>query len=514
MEHQYENLRNSLTKHGQEHLLRFWPQLDDTRREELLRDIQSVDVEEVCAYFARTVRTLEEQQQKLDDRMQPIPPELSGSLQRSSPQELETYRAEGLGLIASGKVGVLLMAGGQGTRLGVDFPKGMYDIGLPSHKPLFQIQAERIRRVEQLAQEATGKKGCVTWYIMTSGQTMEPTLAFMRKHKYFGLNSANVKLFEQGMLPCFSMDGNIILDSPSRLSKAPDGNGGIYRALRDCGMLDDIEQRGICCLHAHSVDNILVQVADPIFIGYCSLKGAQCGVKVVPKAYPTEAVGVVCSVDGKYQVVEYNEITQATAERRNEDGELTFSAGSICNHYFSSQFLRGFLNDHEKSLPLHIAKKKIPYVDENGVQVKPDKPNGIKMEKFVFDVFPFTDSLVVWEVLRNEEFSPVKNADSAEKDCPRTARQDIINLHISYVEKAGGKILPGPDGSTVCEISPLLSYGGEGLEDLVKGKTFTSPHVLLAPGEELVVNGKANGVACGTVNRVNGVSNGISNGVH
>lgn len=510
-----ENLKNVLTKYKQQHLLRFWEKLSQEQKQDLLRDLRDINVEEVCSYFDRAVKTLEESQEKLDDRMKPIPSEASGSVLKGTKEELEAYRHEGFRLISEGKVGVLLLAGGQGTRLGVAYPKGMYDIGLPSHKPLFQIQAERIRRVEELAHQHTGKRGNVTWYIMTSEQTMEPTLAFLRSHNYFGLDSANVKLFEQGMLPCFSMDGRIILDAPGRVSKAPDGNGGVYRALRDRGILDDIEKRGVTCLHAHSVDNILVKVADPVFLGYCSLKGAHIGVKVVPKAYPTEPVGVVCSVDGKYQVVEYNEITLATAERRNPDGELTFSAGNICNHYFSSQFLRTFLNEHEKELQLHIAKKKIPYVDEDGQQIRPEKPNGIKIEKFIFDVIPFTDSLVVWEVLREEEFSAVKNADSAEKDCPRTARQDIINLYVSYVEKAGGKVLAGPDGSVVCEISPLLSYEGEGLEDIVKGQTFTSPVHLKAPGEQHAVNGKKNGTSNGATNGViNGMSNGVTNGVH
>lgn len=510
-----ENLKNDLTKYNQQHLLLFWDKLSDAEKCELCRDIRLINVEEVCSYFESAVKTLEECQQKLDDTMKPIPTEASGSVIKGTKEELEAYRNEGLRLVSEGKVAVLLMAGGQGTRLGVTYPKGMYDIGLPSHKPLFQIQAERIQKVEELAFLHTGKRGSVTWYIMTSEQTMEPTLAFLRSHNYFGLDSSNVKVFEQGMLPCFSMDGRIILDTPSRVSKAPDGNGGIYRALRDRGILDDIDSRDITCLHAHSVDNILVKVADPVFLGYCSLKGAHCGVKVVPKAYPTEPVGVVCSVNGKYQVVEYNEITLATAERRNADGQLTFSAGNICNHFFSSKFLRQFLNEHEKSLQLHIAKKKIPYVNENGVQVKPEKPNGIKIEKFVFDVFQFTDHLVVWEVLREEEFSAVKNTDASEKDCPRTAKQDIMNLHKNYVEKAGGKLLPGPDGSIVCEISPLLSYDGEGLEEIVKDKTFTSPLVLMAPGERLAVNGKSNGTTNGTLKgSVNGSSNGVSNGVH
>lgn len=390
----------------------------------------------------------------------------------------------GLKQVANNHVGVLLLAGGQGTRLGFSHPKGMYDIGLPSHKSLFRVQGERIIKLQELAKKFAGKDGHITWYIMTSEHTMEPTRAYFEEHDFFGLRDEDIVMFEQGSLPCFDFEGNILLDEKHRISKAPDGNGGLYRALRDNGILTDMARRCVMYLHAHSVDNILIKVADPIFIGYCVKQNADCAAKVVEKSHPNEAVGVVCMVDGKYQVVEYSEITQKTAEMRNADGRLTFSAGNICNHYFSAAFLNKIGSTYEKELKLHVAQKKIPFVDNSGKRTQPEKPNGIKIEKFIFDVFEFAENFVTVEVPRDEEFSALKNADSAGKDCATTSRNDIYNLHKKYIERAGGTV----EGTEV-EISPLLSYAGEGLEDIVKGNTFKAPVHLTAQQEIIKKNG-------------------------
>lgn len=469
-----------LSQYGQTHLLQFWNELSQDDREELVEDIRSFNLKEVTGYFKRATESFTNDQEKLDDRLKPIPSGLYGSVTRTPADVLAGYEDEGLRRIADSEVGVLLMAGGQGTRLGSSDPKGMFDVGLPSHKTLYQIQAERIRKLTDLASAKYGKPCVITWFIMTSEHTMAPTIDFFVKHNYFGLNRNNVVLFEQGLLPCFGFDGKIIMDKPHRIAKAPDGNGGLYRALRDQKILNIIEERGIKYLHAHSVDNILVKVADPVFIGYCVKKGASCAAKVVEKAFPSEPLGVVCNVDGKYQVVEYSEITLKTAEMRNNDGRLTFSAGNICNHFFTADFLRKIADKHEHELKLHVAKKKIPHVDSEGKRCSPEKPNGIKIEKFVFDVFQFADSLVVWEVNRDDEFSALKNSDSVDKDNPTTARKDLYNLHRRYVEAAGG-IIEG--SSPVCEISPLLSYAGEGLSQMVRGRVLRPPVLLAAPSE-------------------------------
>jgi len=482
---EFDTFREELGRFNQSHVLQFWNELTEEQKTILCSEIKEVNVAEVCSYFQRAMENLNRDQSKLDDRMEPIPPELYGGVLRSTREELKSYEDEGFLQISEGKVAVLLLAGGQGTRLGVSDPKGMYDVGLPSRKSLFQLQAERIRRLEDLAYNRTGKRRNITWYIMTSETTKGATEEFFKKHNFFGLNKSNIIMFEQGVLPCFTLGGKIIMDEKWKIARAPDGNGGIYRALRDMKILDDMEKRGIKYLHAHAVDNILVKVADPVFVGYCVQKKAECGAKVVDKVTPQEAVGVICKVDGQYQVVEYSEITSKTAEKCNSDGKLTFSAGNICNHFFTTEFLRKIADECEGSLQLHVAKKKIPCVDVNGQRHKPDEPNGIKMEKFVFDVFPYADQFVIWEVKREEEFSPLKNADTAEKENPTTCRSSIFHLHRHYIQEAGGFV--ETNGTPViCEISPLLSYAGEGLEKLVSQKKFKPPVLIRTSQEESV----------------------------
>lgn len=272
------------------------------------------------------------------------------------------------------------------------------------------------------------------------------------------------------------MDGKVILDSPSRVAVAPEGNGGLYAALRaplspsnkSHTVLSDLTQRKILYVHAYGVDNCLVRVADPVFFGYSISKQADCAAKVVPKAYPTESVGVIARRGDKYSVVEYSEITKEQAERRDENGELAFRAGNIVNHFYTTAFLHD-VEKFEDELAFHIARKKIPHVSlETGEVVKPAKPNGMKLELFVFDVFPFTKRFAVLEVARKDEFSPLKNAPGTGSDDPETSRRDLLLQHRRFLEAAGAKVKEDAE----IEISPLVSYAGEGLES-VKGKTFT-----------------------------------------
>lgn len=320
--------------------------------------------------------------------------------------------------------------------------------------------------------EAVGKsKVTIPWYVMTSGPTRGATESFFKKNGFFGLDEKQVVFFEQGVLPAFTPQGKIILETKSSLSVAPDGNGGIYAALRNQGILNDLKKKGIPYIHVYCVDNCLVKIGDPTFIGFCVDKRVECGAKVVPKRSPEESVGIICLKNGKYSAVEYSEIDKESAYARGPDGTLVYNTGNIANHFFTLDFLDR-IKDFESELEYHVASKKIKHVDLNtGEVISPSSANGIKLELFIFDVFPFAKSMAVLEVERAEEFSPLKNANGA--DSPETSRADIMAQHVRFIERSNGIVIK-KEGPSICELSPMVTYGGEGLEG-VAGVTVETP---------------------------------------
>lgn len=468
---QVNALREKYTKAKQDQVWAFYDSLDAPGKAALYQQLSTFDPEYINTLANKALNPNDDANKT--PTVEPLPESATLSILDSSEEDIKKLYDIGLDLVAENKVGVVLMAGGQGTRLGSSAPKGCFNIGLPSNKPLFQLQAERILRIQTLASNKAnnGKKVVVPWYVMTSGPTRGPTEKFFQENNYFGLEKENVFIFEQGVLPCISNEGKIILESKGKVAVAPDGNGGIYNALVTFSALEDMRKRGIQHLHAYCVDNCLVKVADPVFIGFSASKNVSVGTKVVRKRDATEPVGLIILKDGKPDVVEYSEIDKATAEAKEANSDLLkFRAANIVNHYYSFEFLES-IPQWANTLPHHVARKKIPYVDTTtGETIKPDAPNGIKLEQFVFDVFPMIplNKFACVEVKREDEFSPLKNARGKGVDDPDTSKRDILQQGKRWLEKVGAIV--GDEGA---EVSPLQSYGGEGL-DALKGKTVTT----------------------------------------
>lgn len=386
----------------------------------------------------------------------------------------------GYDAIAKGHVCALLMAGGQGTRLGTDEPKGMYDMNLLSKKTLFQLQAERLIRLKEIVKEKTGIQNVkIPWYIMTSFATEIKTKEFFKLNNYFNINEGDIYFFNQDLFPCMSLEGKILMSSKSEISVSPNGNGGVWSALNN-GVLEDMKKRNIKWICSYPVDNILVKICDPLFIGFCIKNNSEIGCKVVSKLYPEERVGVLSLKDGKPSVLEYTEITDERARLRDpKTNELLYNYAHIVLNNFSVDFVERIISNPSNlsKLPHHFAKKKIKYIDTNTDEYV--SSDGYKFELFVFDVFEFAkpEKVHALEIKREDEFSPLKNSENEPNDNPRTCRINLSNLHKNYVRRAGGSFNNDND-ENLFEISPLVSYSGENLENIVKGKVFDLPYIL------------------------------------
>ena len=379
--------------------------------------------------------------------------------------------------LSQGKLALLILAGGAGTRLGFNGPKGKFRVNSPSNKSLFQFHSERVRKLELLTKAKKNVDVRIPVYIMTSPQNNDETVLFFEENNYFGLDSSCVTFFAQGTLPCFSNDGGkLMMESPSKLAVAADGNGGLYPAMYNNGILDDLKNRGVDYIHTICIDNILVRALDPAFMGLVVTSKAEVGSLTVKKRAWQEPIGMLVKLNGKYAIAEYSDVDDKMKQETTNDGKLKFEQGNICIHAFSTQFLIEKVVPQyvKKIVPAnyHIARKQIPvYNTETKETVKPKEKNGIKLEMFIFDVFDFAESMAILQVPREEQFSPVKNKEGpGVKDSPGTAREMLSNLHKEWLVAAGATI----NGDGLVEVSPLVSYNGEGLESFA-GKTLQTP---------------------------------------
>ena len=460
----FENIQKLLREHNQSHILSFWGQLGESQRKNLLVQIQELDfakIEDWGANFG-TECSLSEIDAEL------VPVRSYGPIGADAEQKLKYVKAIEFGekLISEGKVCGFVVAGGQGTRLGFEGPKGDFPIGPVTNKTLFQFFGESITAVSE-------KYGTACpWYIMTNPLNYAETTEIFRSNGYYGLKERDVFIFEQGTLPNFGFDGKILLSDKSNIACSPDGHGGSIKALYKSGAVDDMKKRGVEFISYWQVDNPLVNIIDPLFIGLHALDEAEMSSKALVKTGPKEMVGNFCLVDDKVTVIEYIDFPDEPAEKRNPDGSLVFQLGSIAIHIISVGFVEK-MNMDVLSLPLHRAVKKISHIDQEGRHVEPTEPNGIKLETFIFDALPMASKSVILETKRSEEFAPVKNATGV--DSVETAREMMIARAVSWLESAGVTIPRKPDGSVDCVIEIAPSFALE--KDDIKVKLNQIPEI-------------------------------------
>ncbi len=437
---------------GQGQVFAFWGQLDEGGRRALLDQAGEINLAEVT----RLTRVLLGQDAApgvdLTD-LQPAPyvarPENGGEA-----AEWARARAAGEAALRAGRVAAFTVAGGQGTRLGYDGPKGTFPVTPLKRKPLFQIFAEKITAIGR----RHGRP--LHWFIMTSHANHARTEAFFAEHRFFGLDRARVYFFRQGRMPAVDFTGRILLESPGGIALSPDGHGGSLRALHRSGALDLMQGEGIDTISYFQVDNPLVRCIDPEFIGWHLVRGAEMSAKMIPKAYPEEKLGHFCLQRGRLVVIEYSDLPLAVQREVDpQTGRLRYLAGSIAIHILDREFVRRMAEGG--ALPFHRADKKIATIDAAGRPVKPAAPNGAKFEMFVFDALPFARNALVIETRRADDFSPVKNADGV--DSPRTAREDQLRQYARWLQRAGASLAIDASGlpAATLEVSPLFGYDEE-----------------------------------------------------
>ena len=401
----FQKIKALLNDKGQAHLLAHYSELDDSQKQRLLSSIEKIDwsFEE---YFGNP--------ENLSDKGKNISP-IRGLKLRDIKSRRAEFEAVGVKAIQEGKVAAVLLAGGQGTRLGVDCPKGAYDIGI--NKPLYIFE----QQIKNLLEVVKKCGAYVPMYVMTSEKNYAETKAFWAAHDNFGYPDHEVTFFIQGMMPAVDFNGKIYLESKDTVALSPNGNGGWFHSLCEAGLLEDLHKKGIEWVNIYAVDNVLQRIADPVFIGASILANVNCGAKAVMKNAPQEKVGVLCLENGKPTVIEYYELSEKMANERDGEGELLYSYGVILNYLFRLKKLEETVNER---IPVHIVRKKIDYLDEQGKTVRPERENGYKFERLAVDLIKFMDSVLPFEVDREKEFAPIKNKTGV--DSVESARELLI----------------------------------------------------------------------------------------
>lgn len=406
----YQEAYQKLEGCGQLHVLKYFDELNEEQKAELLQQVEETDFS-ILRFAQHRDESLE------TGKITPISAMELDEMERRH----EEFKKIGLEAVRQGKVAAVLLAGGMGTRLGSDAPKCMYDIGL-TH-PVYIMQ----RLVENLMDVVREAGVFVPFFIMTSDKNHDQTVAFMKKMNYFGYDPSKVWFFKQEMAPAADYSGKVYMEQKNRISTSPNGNGGWFLSMKRAGLIEKVHELGIEWLNTFAVDNVLQRIADPVFVGATIASGCACGAKTVRKAAPDERVGVMCLSDGRPSIIEYYEMTPELMETKNENGDPAYNFGVIMNYLFREKDLERIVDD---ILPVHVVEKKIPYLDQDGNPVSPAEPNGYKFEQLVLDMVRELDSCLPVEVERSREFAPIKNKtgiDSVES-ARALCRQNGIEL--------------------------------------------------------------------------------------
>ncbi len=410
MEQRYNKAKEIVEKYNQEHLLNCYEKLDEENKKKLLDQIENINFEQIADLYEKTKKSA-------DIGVGEIKPISYIDKNKISSEKLNEYRRKGKNAIKEGHYAVVTMAGGQGTRLGFNGPKGTYNIGDGINKSLFEIFSDTIKKAKE-----ENEANSIPWYVMTSRENNKQTVKFFKENNYFGLPENEVIFFIQGELPMVGTNGKILIDETGMVKQAADGHGGVFGAMHKSGVVADMKQRGIEWIFIAGVDNILAKIVDPVATGLAIDKKVLATGKSVVKASPKERVGVFCKKDNRPYVIEYTEITDEMAEMIDGDGELLYGESHILCNLFNIKAIESM---GKSELQYHSAFKKAKYIDEYGELVVPTEPNAFKFESFMFDAFERLDDMAILRVNREEEFAPIKNAEGV--DSPETARQLYLN---------------------------------------------------------------------------------------